>query len=68
MSRPLAYLGLGMSIFFMAMSIMIIFRPPQFFDDYAESSRYLIAGLILIYGMFRFSRSIKLLRKDQFNK
>ncbi len=65
MPKFLIFLGLGMSIFFIFMSVMIIVRPPDFFEGYSQTTRLIFAGLILAYGFFRLTRVVKELKKKR---
>lgn len=70
--KPVAYLGLAMSAFFIFTAVYIavkqIFAPPSsvnYFVSHPDHFNYLIASLLGAYGIFRFVRSYKIVRNNE---
>lgn len=58
------YIGLVMSLVFIGGAIGLIYYPPpkiQFLKE-NETIRYLLAVCVLLYGLFRLYRSVRMLR------
>ncbi|MEM9984364.1 MAG: hypothetical protein AAF804_04650 [Bacteroidota bacterium] len=74
MYKILGYLGLFMSAFFVAAGLFIAFTqflgpPPAvfkwemtYFNDHPEVFNYIVGALLVAYGLFRFFRSVKIIR------
>jgi uncharacterized membrane protein HdeD (DUF308 family) len=53
----LKYFGFIMAIFYFVMGIGILVLP--YFDTVTDSARYLVAAMLLAYGIIRFIRKLK---------
>lgn len=51
------YFGLIMAIFYFVMGIGILVLP--YFDSVTNSARYLVAAMLVVYGIIRFIRKLK---------
>lgn len=73
MVRLVGILGLFFSIFFVIVSITIIVRQwlpilevfPDGIKDNPDIYNYIIGGLVMAYGIFRFIRSYKMIRYNK---
>lgn len=60
------YIGLVMSLVFIGGAIALVVSPPpniQFLQE-NETIRYLLAVCVMLYGLFRFYRSVRMLRNN----
>jgi hypothetical protein len=77
MYKFVGYLGLFMSAFFVASGLYIAiqqFLPPPppifqweftYFEKHPEIFNYIVGALLVGYGMFRFLRSVRIIRQNQ---
>jgi len=77
MYKIVGYLGLFMSAFFVASGIYIaasqILSPPSgiykweftFLQDNPAIFNYIVAALLVAYGIFRFSRSVRAIKESR---
>ena len=63
--RYMAFIGLIMSVVFIAMGFLVMFYPPAALAGYGATSKYLFGVLIICYGLFRLWRSYNQLKTPQ---
>lgn len=64
MSKFVAFLGIGMSVFFVIMGVVIPLYPPSMLSHLPSWQLTLIGFILIMYGIFRFTRAYKLLKKQ----
>jgi len=77
MYKFVGYLGLFMSAFFVASGLYIAiqqFLPPPppifqweftYFEEHPAVFNYIVGALLVAYGLFRFLRSVRIIRQNQ---
>lgn len=63
MNKAYGYIGLVMSLIFIGMAVMLVASPPpnvQFLQE-NETIRYLLSVCVLLYGLFRLYRAVRIL-------
>lgn len=64
MQKAFAYSSIIMSIVFIVMGGLIAFYPDGLYLGLDQNYRYIIAFILLVYGIFRFYRAYKVLKPN----